>query len=380
MTFPENMYRIAYYIRTDIQHLVPVLAVYNKLGGVVFTKKQAIFDYAKTNHPRMQIILIKSSREVRKYCRAHRIRIVIYTGNQNIWHGYSVQLFHGISDKKYEENIRIGLYDLLMINGQKQLDKINSIKPLKNKKRYKMVGYPKFDRLINNHIFHTQLFNNDNDIVLYAPTWISTGSGIKMGFSEHGESSLPLWGKKIIRAFQSLKEVNLVIKYHSRVNVNANGIYKEMNELIEELNLSERVKVVWDADIVPYMQMAKVMISDVSAVCYEWMHLDRPIIFANPAPEHYKPSEDLNDTTSAWKAGYVINREEDIVPFIQKSLHSDEKQEERKKILEYAFYKPDGKATDRQVQAIKKFYDEVNAYSSFRVFLHNLRKLIDLRY
>ena len=369
---------IAYYIRTDIQHLPPVLAIYVHLGGIVFTKNPDIYEYAKKNHPDIKIKFVKKGRDARRYCRSHDIRVVIYTGYQMIWHGYSVMIFHGISDKRYEEDRRIFWFDLLLLNGQKQWDKINGFKRIKKPERFVMTGYPKLDRLYADSVPVKKRFNNNNKTVLYAPTWISNESGIKMAFSEHGESSLPLWGKKIVTAVAKMKNVNLIIKYHSRINKNATKIYDEIEALIAELNVSDRIKTVWESDIIPCMKAADVMISDISAVCYEWFHFNKPILFANPAPDYYKPSDNPNDSTSAWKVGYVINREDEIMPLLKKALDSDEKKEIRNQLFEYSFYKPDGKAGQRQVEEIKKLYERVNSYSKSRVALHNWLKLIGI--
>ena len=69
---------------------------------------------------------------------------------------------------------------------------------------------------------------------------------MKFDFSEFGESSLPLWGKKIIEAVAENGNWNLIIKYHSRINKNATGIYEEINKLIEDLNAEDTIKIVWN--------------------------------------------------------------------------------------------------------------------------------------
>jgi len=296
-----------------------------------------------------------------------------------VWYGYSVMIFHGISDKKYEENKKIYWFDLVLLNGQKQLDKINGFKRIKKPQRFVMTGYPKFDKLHNNTVPKKKLFDNNYKTILYAPTWISTGSGSKLIFSEHGESSLPLWGTKIVKAVAEMGNVNLIIKYHARINKNATQIYSDIDNLIVELKAEDRIKALWLSDIVPCMKIADVLISDISAVCYEWFHFNKPILFANPAPDHYKPSDNPNDSTSAWKAGDVIYKEEEIIPLLEKNLHSDYKKEIRNQLFEYSFYKPDGNAGLRQAEEIRKFYNKVSQYSKLRVILHGWLKLIGIR-
>ncbi len=366
-------YKIAYWIRTDIQHFAHIRPVYDNLGGVILTKNPVIYNYLNENYPylREDLLLVKNSTEAKKVLNRMDIKLVVYTGFQMIFWGYSVQVFHGASDKSYLlHNRRILLYDLLLLPGKKHMEKIESTYKLKHPERFRMVGYPKFDRLVSNTLARSPLFSNGKSTILYAPTWISEDSGTRLKFTSHGESSLPLWGKKLIRAISP--EWNLIIKYHSRINKNRTEIYNDIDQLISELGAEDSVKVVWDSDITQYMNQADLMISDISAVCYEWFHTGRPIVFANPAPLHYKPSSDKLSNTYAWQAGDVINREEDIVPIIQKNLTCDNYRDIRNKLLNHSFYKPDGHATERQSAEIVKFYDKVKNRSRFRMICHNI--------
>lgn len=373
----SGSYKIAYWLRTDIQHFVHIRSIYDNLGGVILTKNPAIYDYLKKKFPylRSDLMLVKNSTEAKKHMNRLNIKLVVYTGFQMIFWGYSVQVFHGTSDKHYLlAHKRILLYDLLLLPGQKHMDKILSTYKLKHPERFKIVGYPKFDKLVNGSIPVSPLFNNGKPVILYAPTWITEGSGSRLKFSSHGESSLPLWGERIIRAVAP--HYNLIIKYHSRIYDVHNDIYKSIERCIADLGAEDTVKVILDSDITQYMNQADLMISDISAVCYEWFHTNRPILFANPAPDHYKPSTDGLSSTCAWQAGDVLYKEEDILPAVRNNLSSDKHKAIRNKLLNHSFYKPDGNATARQLSEIVKLYDQVENYSKFRMVLHNLAAFI----
>ena len=100
------------------------------------------------------------------------------------------------------------------------------------------------------------------------------------------------------------------------------------------------------------MAMADLMISDISSVCYEWLHFDRPILFANPAPGKYKAGTSITDNTYVWQAGDVLDDNSQILPLVKKNLTLDAHKKARNKLFQYAIYKPDGKATERQAQHI----------------------------
>lgn len=369
----EKQYRIGYYILTDIQHIPPIMNIYGKLGGIILTKNHKICDFIKKKYSDIEpdIYLVKNSSEARRKAIEYDLKIIIYTGFQMIFWGFAIQIFHGTSDKKYVEDKRILLYDKVYLTGQKMLDKIKNAGLYKFPERFELIGYPKFDHIIKSRLSKT---NHTEITILYAPTWISENSGSKVNFSEYGESSLPLWGKKLIRAIAP--QWKLIIKYHSRVNKNAKGIYSEIRNFIKTNNFEERVKIVWDADISFYMEQADIIITDISAVSYEWFHFDRPILFANPSPGNYKPLNDKFSNTYAWNAGDLINNENDIVPLIEKNLHKDEYKKNRTELLYYAFFKPDGNALNRQINSIKNLYSRIESYSKYYIIMRNLKKFL----
>jgi CDP-glycerol glycerophosphotransferase (TagB/SpsB family) len=340
---------------------------------LILTKNHAIYSYLKEKYPAYgdDLVLVKNSTEARKIMNRLDTKLVVYTGFQMIFWGYSVQVFHGASDKHYLlEHRRILLYDLLLLPGKKHMDKIAGAYRLRHPERFKVVGYPKFDKLVSGRISTPPVFNNGRPTVLYAPTWITEGSGSRLKFSEYGESSLPLWGTKLVKAIA--QRWNLIIKYHSRIYEKHRDIYNEINRCISDLKAEDRVKVVVDSDITEYMNQADIMISDISAVCYEWFHTGRPILFANPSPEHYKPSEDPLSNTYAWQAGDVLYKEEDIVPVIQRNISSDRYAEVRSRFLNNSFHRPDGHAAERQLADIVKLYERVESRSKTRMVLRNL--------
>ncbi len=370
-------YKIAYWIRTDVQHFAHIRPVYDSLGGVILTKNPAVYDFMKKKFPYLlqDLRLVKNSTHARLLLNKLNTKVVVYTGFQMIFWGYSVQVFHGASDKHYLlKHHRILLYDLLLLPGRKHMDKIISEYDLKHPERFKIVGYPKFDKLVSNTLSYSPMFDNGKPTILYAPTWISQGSGSRLSFSDHGESSLPIWGEKLIRAIAP--RWNLIIKYHSRVNPNRTEIYDEIDQCIQNLDAEHSVKVVWDSDITQYMHQADIMISDISAVCYEWFHLKKPIIFANPTPDRYKPSSDNLSNTYAWQAGDVLYEEKDIVPAIEENLKEDKYKSIRNDLLEHSFHQPDGHATERQVAEVVTLYNKVKRKNRFQMACHNISAFI----
>lgn len=353
-----NQFKIAYYLTTDIQHIPPVIRLYPHLGGIVITNNEEIFNQLKTKYADYNIrcYLITKRKEANKIIIRNRIRVVIYPSYYVLFRGKAIQIFHGgLSDKNYVESVKILMYDKVLFPGEKTKDKVNRSGYLKFIPEWQIIGYPKFDPLVNKTISVTPVFNNNKKTILYAPTWVSQNKGFRIiKFSEYGESSLHLWAKEIIK--ELCKDYNIIIKYHSRIFRETNDIYDQIDNLIVELGAQDNVKIKIDDNILPYMYQADLMISDISTACYEWFHFDKPIVFANPSPDNYSPSDDIGSNTYAWQAGDVINSKEDIKKFVDKNIESDPYKIIRNRIFNYTIFQPDGNATQRQIESIKEFY------------------------
>jgi len=390
-TIKDNPYKIAYYLVTDIQHIPPVIRLFPHLKGIVITENNQIFEHINSKYKDYNIpcYYVKKRKEAHSLITKNRIRTVIYPSYHVLFRGKAVQIFHGgLSDKNYVESIKVTVYDLVLFPGEKTKDKIKNSGYLKIIPNWKLVGYPKFDPLIDKSLKVSPVFKNNKKTILYAPTWVSQNENFKMiNFSSYGESSLHIWAKEIIKELH--KSYNIIIKYHSRIYRKPNDIYSEIDNLIIELGAQENIAVKVDDNILPYMYQADLMISDISTACYEWFHFNRPIVFANPSIEHYKPSNDINSNTFAWQAGDVINKKEDIKSFVDSNIANDKYINKRNEIFNYTVYQPDGNATIRQVEAIKKLVKKYENYpywfliiSSyiFRRYRRNRSKVINRFY
>lgn len=351
-------FKIGYFLVTDTQHIPPVIRLHELLGGIVLTCNQEIFETLQSKYRDLNIetYLCDNDKHAQKLIVQHRIRVVLYPSYHTLYRGKAIEIFHGgLSDKNYVESLKILVYDLVLFPGEKTRDKVDKSGYLKHIPEWKIIGYPKFDPLMNATLDAKSIFNNERKTILYAPTWVSQKVSLKfIKFSDYGESSLELWAKEIIKALHN--DYNLIIKYHSRIYREPGDIYEQIDDLIKRLGAEDFVITNSEDNILPFMAQADLMISDISTACYEWFHFDKPIVFANPAPGKYLPSDDIGSNTYAWQAGDVINADRDILPLIDKNIESDGYQTIRNKIFNYTVFQPDGNATRRQADAVIEFY------------------------
>ncbi|MFV1872343.1 MAG: CDP-glycerol glycerophosphotransferase family protein [Oleiphilus sp.] len=352
---------IGYFLSSNIQHIPPVIQLYPHLKGTIITTNVKVRDLLMTKYADLNIPLIycKSIKEARKTARELQLRVIVYTGYSLLNCGKAVQIFHGgLSDKRYLESARLICYDLVLFPGQKSHDKVELATTLPWIKECQIVGYPKFDSVVKGECTPAELFSNERKTILYAPTWVSQLTRTAIGErSDHGESSLLIWSLAIIE--QLADKYNLILKFHSNLHEDKSTIYQEVAELIESRNLQDTVKTVVDDNIVPYMAASDLMISDISSVCYEWLHFNKPILFANPAPGKYTVGKTITDNTYVWQAGDVFDTPEQISVLADRALTTDDKSDVRKKIFEYAVFQADGHAAERQATHIKNAYERV---------------------
>jgi hypothetical protein len=362
---------IGYFITSNIQHLPPIIQLFPVLGGILITTNQDVYSqvigkYADLHIP---VILCSSLTEARKTARRKKLRLMIYTSFHLLYCGPAVQIFHGgLSDKRYLESARLISYDLVLFPGQKAVDKVRLATTLSWIKNWKLVGYPKFDPYINQQSVRPEYFENKRKTILYAPTWVSEVTRMKPGQrSLYGESSLTRWSVELIR--QLAPEYNLIFKFHSRLLSGKLDIYEKIDLAISEGDFHRVVKTVVDDNILPYMEASDLMISDISSVSYEWLHFDKPILFANPAPGQYRKGQVITDNTYVWQAGEVIDRTEDIKPLVDDALQNDGKRDIRNELFRYAIFQADGRATERQVAAILDLYESIRSQPWWKLYL-----------
>lgn len=354
---------IVYVVKGNIQHLPPVLRLQTLIPAPILVYKRSVLEHIQSKYPDLaeRTHLTAVSSEVKRYLTKHKVRVAVMPAFTSLRRSVEVQIFHGgLSDKTHLETPVLSLYDLILFPGKKSVDKVEKANLLDKIIQWDIVGYPKFDPLINNQLEYEKVFNNDRATILYAPTWISAtrpnANGVEHRFSPFGESSLPVWGVDMVKEVS--KEHNLIVKFHSKIFESGDGIHTAMSDYVKKHNLSDRVAIIYDDNILPYMDQADIMVSDISTACYEWFHFNRPIVFANPSPENYRPENDISKNTFAWQAGDVLYKVEDILPTLAKNLEHDAYSQKRNEIFNYSVFSPDGHATSRQADKILEIYQK----------------------
>ncbi len=253
---------------------------------------------------------------------------VIVPGNivPDFWPGLKVQIFHGLDDEPRGFYRITGFFDLYCTFGPSTTNRFNY---LANKHRHFVVqetGWSKLDNLFTdsneNESIKRQLmekFNlsSEKPIILYAPTFppkYTSAPDLLSGFAKLKNAPY-----QILMKFHTLLDENVLKQYYALDNQN--------------------VTIVDDTNILPYLQLADVLITDTSSVAYEYLVLNKPIITYKSIARKDK--------------GINILSKDELHGAIERSLiDPDEFEINRKHYLDEIHPFTDGKSASRVVDAI----------------------------
>ena len=278
---------------------------------------------------------------------------------------YSICIFHGQPSKGMTFNKSVlDNFDMFFLYGplhllalEKFLKKNHEI--LTHIPEISKVGYTIIDDLLNKKYNRKEILENlglksGRKTVLYAPA-----------FNEY--ATLRTIGFDLIECLKSIDEVNIIIKLANDSIRNTENFYATggVNWMKEFKKLeTERFKVANALDINPYLEACDVMVTDVSGVAYDFLLIDKPVVFLN-CPDFYlkyvpRYAQNLSfeecladDTINAGRNyGVIVNNLEELRSAVIRSLnYPQELSELRKKLHQLLLYNP-GKATEVAVNKI----------------------------
>lgn len=228
----------------------------------------------------------------------------------------TIQLWHGVGlkDMSRIDNIK---YDYFISTSHWTNE--TSFKNTFVAKEFLNCGYPRNDILLQNkENKYDTLFcdnnimefikNTDGRLILYAPTHRESNPIIPLDFKSLNEQ---------------LKDLNftMIIKFHPFVLK-----YYDNNSSISYSNIKFHNA---NGDIYPILKYFDILISDYSSIVYDFLLLDRPIIFFNYDIEEYTQNMPLLFDYDEYSPGQKVKTHDELIQAIQKK---DSYKKERKKI------------------------------------------------
>lgn len=250
-----------------------------------------------------------------------------------------VQIFHGCSLENCFLKPAINDYDVLFMVGPYMVRRCvekGLLRP--DDPRIRLIGMPKLDPLANGEIdvapIRDELELAPNlPVVLYAPS----GPG----------SSLFSQGLDLIQRLSEMP-INLLVKLHDKTR----DFRRNVGDWLWRVkkHQGKRVRILEGYEIVQYLALADVLITDFSSAAHEFLLRDRPIVFL-PTPERRQLRIHQWDD-EAYKIGVMVNSEQELVTAIEDAIAQPGRMSEvRRQALAEVLYNP-GTATQRAAMEI----------------------------
>jgi CDP-glycerol glycerophosphotransferase (TagB/SpsB family) len=279
----------------------------------------------------------------------------------NLWHGCPLKRI--AFDSKLLTQNKIPFYRIDLKIGQiisdlgtgKKWDRLISTSPIMSDRmanafgvdirNVKVTGYPRNDILLHHDFKSLPIIDSlkatseAKKIILYAPTW-----------REDHQDSISLFDSLFLNEYNVL----LLIKMHfENRETNCNVIYNEKGKCIYWLKEEDAPDFNY---LLPYVD---VLITDYSGAYFDFLLLDRPIIFAPFDLEKYDRCRGLYENYDEATAGPKCFSWDEVMVQLQEFLSGEDKFKALRKL------------------ALKKYHTFVDANSCYRVanFAKELAKL-----
>ena len=212
-------------------------------------------------------------------------KVLLYP-NQNVRNFYALRyseaihvfVSHGESDKAYMSQNTIKRYDLYFAAGQAAIDRISSkVAHYDTDRRIFQIGRP---QSLDSYQIPKDFVQSEKKKVLYAPTWEGVTKATRY-------TSIVSHGVKLVQALIDSGEYQITYRPHP-LSGSRDPAVKSANEAIKKLVKQEAKS---DASSSHYIDQSPfgwqlgyhdLMISDISAIAYDWLSTGNPILLTKP--------------------------------------------------------------------------------------------------
>jgi hypothetical protein len=338
-TGPENFYQFDQW-RLPLEHLAlqrPVFVIVDRpdTGDLVLRSSA------------LPVAFARGSRALEELVADRDIRVVVYLNQVDsnfrmlrFASPVHIQIGHGESDKGGSVSNQHKAYDLTFVGGDAGRDRLSqALRGFDATERTLPIGRPQLD-----HDYPgAPPWPRDSGLrVWYAPTWEGDRPSIAYG-------SLATHGVAIIEALLADPAVRVIYRAHPRTGY-ASAKHRAADKEIQALlakggdrHLVDRGGYGWQ------WEFADACVTDVSAVAYDWLATDKPLVITEPAAGAYRPRSALLDSITllgATEASFVMSR--------IRTLHSDPVATEQLRSLAYHYF---GDVSSQQ--STKRFEDAI---------------------
>ncbi len=178
----------------------------------------------------------------------------------------TVFLEHGIGTKSTSFYDAIKYFDIYLVEGKQKYNRLKELFP-QYENRLSEVGFSKFDTIVNfkesdkDILFHRYKLDKNKKTILYAPTFFPSSI-------ERMQDDFP----------NEFKECNIIIKPHYLTYERKK--YKNQLKKFKQWEKYENCTILplSEYNLVPFLTISDIMISDESSAMFEFAALNKPVI------------------------------------------------------------------------------------------------------
>jgi CDP-glycerol glycerophosphotransferase (TagB/SpsB family) len=330
------------------------------IRAIWLTRSQKVFDHLKRNGREVYIMNSLAGYFYSSVAGAAIISICLHdVNNEAISGAQIINLWHGTPLKKTDIFGMGEKYDLVILSAEEFLH--NNLLGDNTKSHFVLTGYPRNDILLSSikveSIEQLKVRYQCEKIVLYLPTYrdalLPDGNTTYIKefnlFESFGFKSGRL--EDLMRQYKAL----FVIKLHP-ANVLQN------TNLIKRIHKSHYLYLVDPddplQDVYEYMKYADVLITDYSSVCYDFLLLNRPIIFAPFDFDNYIRQRPLGLPYEEVTPGPKAKKWDELCAILEEVLAGRDDWAQWREIINRRFnaYRDD-KNSERVCKKIKSFLE-----------------------
>lgn len=256
-----------------------------------------------------------------------------------------VQIFHGLSFRNVAVRRDVLVFDHLFITGpyMKRLFLENQLLRSTDP-RLIDIGFPKVDRLVDGSLDRRKILkrlrlSGRRPVVLYAPT------GQRQNSLETG------LGEAMLERLQATRRYDILIKPHDHPRDQTINWSTQLRRFQDA-----HTRIVSDYDVVPYLFVADLLVTDASSVSNEYSLMNRPMVFLD-VPDLLaagrKKGQSVDLDTWGRRGGVTVRWPDEAVEAVESSLaHPGRGSDVRRAMAKDLFFNP-GQAGDTAANWIR---------------------------
>lgn len=280
----------------------------------------------------------------------HDYRCAVDQINIQLWHGIPLKGISYMSNYPYQDaeanHEAWSKLDYIGSSSQTVSTLLNACFGATGSK-YRILGYPRNDFLFANTSkikLKTILRQDiaDQKVIFYMPTYRKNVYGESNGESSQLISQLETKKLEAFNQFLSRHDFILCIKQHPeelKLKKQYSHIYTLLEEDLEQAQV----------DLYELLGAADLLITDYSSVYFDYLLLDRPVVFFTPDLEKYSSDRGfLLNPMEYWLAGEIISSLDSLQYAIINAIDKEDRFKQRRRELAKVFHHyQDNKAAER---------------------------------